>query len=110
MLMNDLTPEALMMGFISYIVFLFSTTCHEAAHTLAAKIGGDSTAALAGQISLKPIPHIRRSPFGMVIFPILSFFLSGGGMIGWATAPYRPLWERRHPRRSPRDGLAGPEG
>src|SRR6266849_7560343 len=106
--MNDLTPEMLMMGFISYIVFLFSTTCHEASHALAAKIGGDSTAAMGGQVSLNPIPHIRRSPFGMVVFPILSFFLSGGGMIGWASAPYDPLWERRHPRRSAWMALAGP--
>jgi len=105
--MNDLTPEMLMMGFISYIVFLFSTTCHEASHALAAKIGGDSTAAMGGQVSLNPIPHIRRSPFGMVVFPILSFFLSGG-MIGWASAPYDPLWERRHPRRSAWMALAGP--
>ena len=107
--MNDLTPEALMMGFISYIVFLFSTTCHEASHALAAKIGGDSTAALGGQISLNPIPHIQRSLYGMVLFPILSFVLSkGGGMIGWASAPYDPLWERRHPRRSAWMALAGP--
>lgn len=106
--MNDITPEMLMMGFISYVVFLFSTTCHEASHALAAKIGGDSTAALGGQVSLNPIPHIRRSPLGMVVFPILSFFLSGGGMIGWASAPYDPLWERRHPRRSAWMALAGP--
>ena len=106
--MSDITPEMLMMGFISYIVFLFSTTCHEASHALAAKIGGDTTAALGGQVSLSPIPHIRRSPFGMVVFPILSFFLSGGGMIGWASAPYDPLWERRHPRRSAWMALAGP--
>jgi Zn-dependent protease len=107
--MNDLTPELLLMGFIWYIVFLFSTTCHEASHALAAKIGGDSTAALGGQLSLNPIPHIQRSLFGMVVFPILSFFLSaGGGMIGWASAPYDPLWERRHPRRSAWMALAGP--
>src|SRR6202008_3693044 len=107
-LMNDLTPEALMMGFISYMVFLFSTTCHEASHALAAKIGGGSTAAMGGQLSLNPIPHIRRSVFGMGIFPILSFFLLGGGMIGWASAPYDPLWERRHPRRSAWMAMAGP--
>jgi Zn-dependent protease len=106
--MNDLTPEMLLMGFISYMVFLFSTTCHEASHALVAKLGGDSTAALGGQVSLNPIPHIRRSPFGMVIFPLLSFFLSGGGMIGWASAPYDPLWERRHPRRAGWMALAGP--
>lgn len=106
--MNDLSPEMLMMGFISYMVFLFSTTCHEASHALVAQIGGDTTAALGGQVSLNPIPHIKRSPFGMVVFPLLSFFVSGGGMIGWASAPYDPLWERRHPRRSGWMALAGP--
>jgi len=105
--MNDLTPEKLVIGFISYVVFLFSTTCHEAAHALVAKLGGDSTAALGGQVSLNPIPHIRRSVFGMVVFPIASF-LFFGGMIGWASAPYDPLWERRHPRRSAWMALAGP--
>jgi Zn-dependent protease len=107
--MSELTPEMLLMGFIWYIVFLFSTTCHEASHALAAKIGGDSTAALGGQLSLNPIPHIQRSLFGMVVFPILSFILSSGGsMMGWASAPYDPLWERRHPRRSAWMALAGP--
>jgi Zn-dependent protease len=106
--MPELSPEMLMIGFISYVVFLFSTTCHEASHALVAKLGGDSTAAHGGQVSLNPIPHIMRSPFGMVVFPILSFFLSGGGMIGWASAPYDPLWERRHPRRAGWMALAGP--
>src|SRR5208282_5331142 len=106
--MPDLSPATLVLGFIWYVAFLFSTTCHEAAHAYVAKIGGDTTAALGGQVSLNPIPHIRRSPFGMVVFPILSFFLSGGGMIGWASAPYDPLWERRHPRRSAWMALAGP--
>src|SRR5271157_4848596 len=105
--MPDLSPETLALGFIWYIAFLFSTTCHEAAHALVAKLGGDSTAALGGQVSLNPIPHIRRAPFGMVVFPILSFILSGG-MIGWASAPFDPLWERRHPHRSAWMALAGP--
>lgn len=105
--MPDLSPETLALGFIWYVAFLFSTTCHEAAHALVAKLGGDSTAALGGQLSLNPIPHIRRAPFGMVVIPILSFFVSGG-MIGWASAPYDPLWERRHPRRSAWMALAGP--
>ncbi len=105
--MPDLSPETLVLGFIWYIAFHFSTTCHEAAHALVAKLGGDSTAALGGQVSLNPIPHIRRSPFGMVVIPILSFFFSGG-MIGWASAPYDPLWERRHPHRSAWMALAGP--
>jgi len=105
--MPDLSPQFLFTGFIWYVVFLFSTTCHEASHALAATIGGDPTAALGGQVSLNPIPHIRRSFFGMVVFPILSFF-AWGGMIGWASAPYDPLWERRHPRRAGWMALAGP--
>jgi Zn-dependent protease len=105
--MPTLTPEFLMRGFIYYMVFLFSTTCHEAAHALVAKLGGDNTADLGGQVSLNPIPHIRRSPYGMVVFPILSF-LFFGGMIGFASAPYDPSWARRHPHRAALMALAGP--
>jgi len=105
--MPDLSPETLALGFIWYVAFLFSTTCHEAAHAFVAKLGGDTTAALGGQVSLNPIPHIRRAPFGMVVIPILSFLFSGG-MIGWASAPYDPHWERRHPHRSGWMALAGP--
>lgn len=105
--MPSLTPELLVRGFIYYVVFLFSTTCHEAAHALVAKLGGDNTAELGGQVSLNPIPHIRRSPYGMVVFPILSFFLMNG-MIGFASAPYDPEWARRHPHRSALMALAGP--
>jgi len=100
------TPD-IALGAIWYIVFLFSTTCHEAAHSLVAKWGGDLTAAEGGQVTLNPIPHIRRSPVGMVVIPILSFLL-GGWMIGWASAPFDPEWQRRYPRRSAWMALAGP--
>jgi Zn-dependent protease len=105
--MPNLTPEDLAIGFIWYFVFLFSTTCHEAAHALVAKIGGDSTASLGGQVSLNPMPHIQREPWGMVVIPIISFLMTKA-MFGWASAPYDPLWERRHPRRSAWMALAGP--
>ena len=105
--MPDLSPELLVYGFISYVVFLFSTTCHEAAHAFVAKLGGDSTAALGGQVTLNPVPHIRREPWGMVVVPILAFLFMQG-MIGWASAPFDPLWERRHPKRAALMALAGP--
>ena len=105
-LMQDFSPQLLVVGFVWYVAFLFSTTCHEAAHALVAKIGGDDTAAQGGQVSLNPIPHIRRSPFGMVVIPIVSFAL-GGWMIGWANAPYDPNWQRQYPRRSAWMALAG---
>ena len=107
--MPDLSPELLAFGFIWYIAFLFSTTCHEAAHALVAKIGGDTTAAMGGQVSLNPVPHIQREPWGMVVIPIVLFFISKGQyMMGYASAPFDPHWERRHPHRSAWMALAGP--
>lgn len=90
-----------------YVTFLLSTTCHEAAHALAAKLGGDPTAFHAGQVSLNPLPHMRREPMGMLFFPFLTY-LFGGFMMGWASAPYDPAWQRRHPRRAAWMSLAGP--
>jgi Zn-dependent protease len=105
--MPDLSPELLALGFIWYVAFLFSTTCHEAAHALVAKIGGDQTASSGGQVTLNPVPHIQREPWGMVVIPLLSFLVTQS-MIGWASAPFDPHWERRHPRRSAWMALAGP--
>ncbi|MGB2645701.1 MAG: site-2 protease family protein [Candidatus Acidiferrum sp.] len=105
--MPDLSPEVLVYGFIWYVAFLFSTTCHEAAHALVAKIGGDETAAAGGQVSLNPVPHMRREPFGMILIPIVSYLLMHS-MFGWASAPFDPAWERSHPRRSAWMALAGP--
>lgn len=90
-----------------YVAFVFSTTAHEAAHALAAYLGGDPTAYRAGQVTLNPIPHIRREPFGMVVMPLLGAF-SNGWCIGWASTPYDPGWEQRYPRRAAWMAAAGP--
>jgi Zn-dependent protease len=103
----NLSPDFLIAGLVWYVVFLLSTTCHEAGHALVAKMGGDLTAFHGGQVSLDPIPHIRREPFGMVVFPLISYLL-GGWMMGWASAPYDPYWAQRHPRRAAWMSLAGP--
>jgi Zn-dependent protease len=102
-----MNPDELAFGFLEYVVFLLSTTCHEAAHSLAAKLGGDMTASDGGQVSLNPIPHIKRSPFGMVVMPLLGI-VTKTGLIGWASAPYDPLWSRQHPKRAAWMSLAGP--
>lgn len=102
-----MNADSLLLGFTWYVVFLLSTTCHEAAHAWAAKLGGDLTAFHGGQVSLDPIPHIRREPFGMVLFPILTYIV-GGWMMGWASAPYDPNWAQRHPRRAAWMSVAGP--
>lgn len=94
---------------VMYVAFLFSTVCHEAAHALVAKWGGDNTAYVGGQVSLDPMPHIRREPFGLILIPMLSLFMSGGGaMFGWGSAPFDPFWQIRYPRRAALMALAGP--
>ena len=102
-----MNPETVILGLVWYVVFLLAITCHEGAHAWVAKLGGDPTAFHAGQVTLNPVPHIVREPFGTVIVPILSFAL-GGWMIGWASAPYDPFWAERHPRRAGLMALAGP--
>lgn len=99
--------DTLTLGILWYICFLFSTVCHEGAHALVAKWGGDLTAFRGGQVTLNPIPHLRREPVGLILVPIISYAL-GGWMIGWASAPYDPNWRRQYPRRAAYMALAGP--
>jgi Zn-dependent protease len=94
-------------AFVYYVVFLFSTTLHEAGHAWAAKLGGDLTAYHGGQVSLDPRPHIAREPFGMVVLPLLTVLISGWPM-GFASAPFDPHWAMRHPKRAGWMALAGP--
>jgi Zn-dependent protease len=105
--LEDFTPQMVALGGIWFLAFLFSTVCHEAAHALAAKLGGDPTAFEGGQASLNPLPHIQREPIGLVVVPLVSYALNGW-MMGWASAPYDPNWQRRHPRRAAWMALAGP--
>ncbi len=101
-----MTPD-IPQGLLYYLVFLVSTTGHEAAHAWAAKRGGDLTAYHGGQVSLNPVPHIRREPFGMLLLPLISVVLSGWPF-GYASAPYDRRWAERHPRRAAWMALAGP--
>ena len=90
-----------------YLVFLFSTSFHEAAHAWTAWKLGDDTAHRGGQVTLDPTPHIYREPLGMVVVPIVSYLL-GGWMIGWASAPYDPAWAVANPQWAALKSLAGP--
>jgi Zn-dependent protease len=94
-------------GLTYFVVFLFSTTLHEAAHAWAALRGGDPTAYKGGQVTLDPLPHIRREPIGMLVIPLISAITIGWPM-GYASAPYDPRWARLHPRRAALMALAGP--
>jgi len=101
------TPMEIGLGLLWFVVFTVSVTFHEAAHGFAALKFGDTTAYAAGLVTLDPIPHMQRSPIGMIIVPILSFAL-GGWMIGWASTPYDPYWAHRNRRQAALMALAGP--
>jgi Zn-dependent protease len=96
-------------GLMWFVAFLFSTTVHEAMHAWVAWRGGDPTAYHGGQVSLSPLPHIRREPIGMLVVPLLTSVTQGWAM-GWASAPYDPYWAARHPRRAALMAAAGPAG
>ena len=92
-----------------YIVLLISLTLHEAAHGLVAKLGGDRTAWDQGLVTANPAPHIRRSPFGMVVIPVFMLLMTGGKLcFAGASAPINPDWASRFPRRAALMSLAGP--
>ncbi|MEM9379581.1 MAG: site-2 protease family protein [Planctomycetota bacterium] len=101
-----MSPElTIAVGF--YVVFLLSVSLHEAAHAWAAHRLGDDTAYLGGQVTFDPMPHIRREPFGMVILPIVTLVLVNWPL-GFAHAPYDPVWADRYPKRAAIMALAGP--
>lgn len=103
----EINAETVALGLMWYAAFLFSTTFHEAAHAWSALRLGDPTAYHGGQVTLNPLPHIQREPIGLVLVPLLSYFI-GGWMMGWASAPYDPYWADRHPKRAALMALAGP--
>lgn len=99
-------PEIIIsVGF--YVVFLLSVTLHEAGHAWAALRLGDDTAYLGGQVSIDPMAHIRREPFGMVLLPIVTLALVGWPL-GFAHVPYDPVWADRYPKKAALMSLAGP--
>jgi len=60
---------------------LFAITLHEAAHAYAARYFGDSTAFVAGRMSLNPIRHI--DPIGTIALP-LGLYIFTGFAFGYA--------------------------
>ena len=72
---------------ISALPVIFAITLHEAAHGYAARHFGDTTAWVAGRISLNPLRHI--DPIGTLVVPGLilatTYLASGSAMLfGWA--------------------------
>lgn len=105
--MDKLTLPLVIFGLMQYAAFVISFTFHEAAHAWAAWKLGDPTAYNAGQVTLNPWPHMQRSPIGTMLMPLLSFIFLGF-ILGWASAPYNPVWAERWPKRHFLMSMAGP--
>jgi Zn-dependent protease len=91
---------------ISILPIIFAITLHEAAHGYVARYFGDSTAFLAGRISLNPLRHI--DPIGTVLFPIATLLLTGM-LFGYAKPVPVNFNNLRDPKRDMRwVALAGP--
>jgi Zn-dependent protease len=94
---------------LTFVTLIISLTVHEAAHALFALWGGDRTAYYSGQVTLNPLPHMQREPFGMVVLPIISLLWSqGSSCFGFAHAPVDPRWAERHPKKAALMSAAGP--
>lgn len=94
---------------LQYVTLIISLTVHEASHALLALLGGDRTAYYSGQVSLNPVPHMRREPFGMIVLPLLALFTSHGTMcIGYAHTPIDERWAWNNPRKAALMSAAGP--
>jgi len=94
--MNSLSNILHTMSYMG-LPLLLAMVLHEYAHGWVANRCGDSTARMAGRLTMNPLAHI--DPFGTVIFPLMCLLLPGGFFLGWAKpVPVNPT-RLRNPRR-----------
>ncbi len=92
---------------LTFPIFLFSLSVHEAAHALTAAYGGDLTSAYQNRITLNPIPHIDF--VGTIIIPVVMTIFGGLPLIGWAKpVPVNELNFRRRGNYGVIVAMAGP--
>lgn len=75
---------------------LFAITVHEVAHGWVALRFGDTTAKMAGRLTLNPIKHI--DPVGTILVPGLLLAM-GGFLFGWAKPVPVNFANLEHPKR-----------
>ncbi len=87
---------------------LFAITLHEAAHAYAAKYFGDSTAYLAGRMSMNPLKHIDL--LGTIIIPVALYLATSGAFLFGYAKPVPVVFEKlRNPKKQMAwVALAGP--
>lgn len=87
---------------------LFAITLHEAAHAYAARYFGDSTAFLAGRMSMNPLKHIDL--LGTIVIPIMLYLATDGKFVfGYAKPVPVDFSALRNPKKQMAwVALAGP--
>lgn len=89
------------------IVFLFSVMIHEVSHGLMAYRLGDSTAKMAGRLTLNPLKHLDY--FGSFFVPFMLFLFNSPVLFGWAKpVPFNPYNLKNPKKDSGLIGLSGP--
>lgn len=96
--MNEIIPIITVYA----IPVLLAITLHEAAHGYVAKLFGDTTAYVAGRITLNPLKHV--DPIGTVVVPLVILLVSGLGagqpmLFGWARPVPVDIGSLRKPKR-----------
>ncbi|MEI7431599.1 MAG: site-2 protease family protein [Betaproteobacteria bacterium] len=82
---------------IGALPVLLAITLHEAAHGYVARYFGDSTAWLAGRISLNPLRHVEL--FGTILLPVMLLVIGSPFLFGWAKPVPVNFGRLRHPKR-----------
>src|SRR6185436_5179256 len=89
------------------LILFFAVILHECAHGWVAYKLGDSTAKLAGRLTLNPIKHIEL--FGTIILPAMLILTKAPFVFGWAKPVPVNFLNLRHPKQDMIwVGLAGP--
>jgi Zn-dependent protease len=93
---------------IALAILIYSAILHEVAHGFVAERLGDPTARLLGRLTLNPKSHI--DPIMTILFPIITFFGSGGTLIfgGAKPVPIDPFNLRDGRKDMAIISLAGP--
>ena len=83
---------------IAALPVIFAITLHEAAHGYVARYFGDSTAWLAGRVSLNPLRHIDL--WGTIVIPLVILLFSSGSFLFGYAKPVPVVFGRlRNPKR-----------
>lgn len=97
----------ILIGFLGFLIFIYSIILHEMAHGFVAEKLGDPTAKISGRLTLNPIPHI--DPLLSILFPLLLFFTRSPVIFGAAKPVPIDPYNFRNPRKDlGLVGLAGP--